>query len=92
MLSRQAIFLLAATMFGSVAQAEPGGSVPNFNVKAKSGALAVVPEALIFSYLGAECWLLARGPSSGSQCGPGAGFNEAVGGYQTDTTGSGRDA
>ena len=29
MLSTQAIFLLAATMFGGVAQVEPGGSVPN---------------------------------------------------------------
>ena len=34
-------------MFGGVAQAAPGGSVPNFNVKAASRALALVPEARI---------------------------------------------
>ena len=49
MLSRQTIFLLAATMFGGVAQAQPGGSVPNLNVKAASRALALVPEARIMS-------------------------------------------
>ena len=80
MLRTQAVFLLAATMFGGVAQAAPGDSVPNFNVKA---ARPGIPWRRM---------LARRGPSSGSQCGPGAGFNEAVGGYQTNTTGSGRDA
>jgi hypothetical protein len=47
MLRTQAVFLLAATMFGGVAQAAPGGSVPNFNVKGASRALALVPEARI---------------------------------------------
>jgi hypothetical protein len=36
MLRTQTVFLLAATMFGGVAQAAPGDSVPNFNVKAAS--------------------------------------------------------
>ena len=49
MLRTQAVFLLAATMFGGVAQAAPAGSVPNFNVKAASRALALVPEARIMS-------------------------------------------
>ena len=47
MLRTQAVFLLAATMFGGVAQSAPEGSVPNFNVKAASRALALVPEAKI---------------------------------------------
>ena len=47
MLRTQAVFLLAATMFGGVTQAAPGDSVPNFNVKAASRALALVPEARI---------------------------------------------
>jgi hypothetical protein len=52
----QAVFLLAATMFGGVAQAAPGGSVPNFNVKAASRALALVPEARIIDLWTMPFW------------------------------------
>jgi len=45
--SMQASFLLAATMFAGIAQAEPGKSLPDINVEAPNRALAAVPEARV---------------------------------------------
>ena len=67
MLSRQAIFLLAATMFGGVAQAEPGGSVPNCSVKAASRALALVPEARMLDLSAGYTLAQNAGPSPEGQ-------------------------
>ena len=67
MLRTQAVFLLAATMFGGVAQAAPGGSVPNFNVKAASRALALVPEARIIDLSAGYTLAQNAGPSPEGQ-------------------------
>jgi hypothetical protein len=67
MLRTQAVFLLAATMFGGVAQAAPGGSVPNFNVKAASPALALVPEARIIDLCAGYTWAQNAGPEPQGQ-------------------------
>ena len=97
MLRTQAVFLLAATMFGGVAQTAPGDSVPNFNVKAASRALALVPEARIIDLSAGYTLAQNAGPEPqgqvpGPNAAPAQDFNQAVGGYQTNTTGSGRDA
>ena len=76
MLSSQAIFLLAATMFGGVAQVEAGGMIDlsaGYTLAQNAGPS---PE----------------GQVPGPNAAPAQEFNEAVGGYRTDTTGSGRDA
>jgi hypothetical protein len=67
MLSTQAVFLLAATMFGGVAHAEPGSSVPNLNVKAASRALALVPEARMIDLSAGYTLAQNAGPSPEGQ-------------------------
>ena len=70
--------------------------MPNLNVKAASRALALVPETRMIDLSAGYTLAQNAGPSPEGQV-PGPmrrrrRINEAVGGYQADTTGSGRDA
>jgi hypothetical protein len=66
MLRTQAVFLLAATMFGGVAQAA-GDSGPNFNVKAAGRAQALVPEARIIDLSAGYTLVQNAGPEPQGQ-------------------------